>query len=78
VKAVTCEHILSRPQLIASFDLRMVNQKDIASVQHSFHFSSFGIAELQVAFNYLRVACCGFMQQMVNSLCLMSVSFLVS
>uniref|UniRef100_H2YHG7 Protein arginine N-methyltransferase 6 n=1 Tax=Ciona savignyi TaxID=51511 RepID=H2YHG7_CIOSA len=47
VKTISCENILSHPQLIVQFDLLKVSHMDIQSVQHRFTFNSFGIADFQ-------------------------------
>ncbi|XP_076806744.1 protein arginine N-methyltransferase 6-like [Clavelina lepadiformis] len=47
VKCISCENVLSHPQLLAHFDLNKVSHHDIQAVHHKFQFSSFGIADFQ-------------------------------
>uniref|UniRef100_F6X5I5 Protein arginine N-methyltransferase 6 n=1 Tax=Ciona intestinalis TaxID=7719 RepID=F6X5I5_CIOIN len=47
VKTISCENVLSHPQLVVQFDLLKVSHADVQLVQHKFKFNSFGIADFQ-------------------------------
>ena len=48
MKTISCENVLSKPQLVSYFNLLKVTQQDIDLVKYDFSFNSFGIADFQV------------------------------
>lgn len=47
VKTISCENILSQPQILATFNLYKVTKSDIQLVEKSFKFQSYGLADFQ-------------------------------